>query len=287
MRVLVLGGTGMLGHASFRVFAGQPGLEAFATLRSEAGRRHFGPELQDGLVTGVDVLDQDALTAALARVRPQLVVNCVGLIKQLGHAKDPLAALPINALFPHRLSRLCALAGARLVHVSTDCVFQGDRGPYTEADRPDADDLYGRSKLMGEVDEPHAITLRTSIIGRELGSRHGLVDWFLGERDPVRGFTRAVFSGLPTVELARVIVEHVIPNPQLHGVWQVSSAPISKHDLLVLVRDAFGRDTRIDPDPSLVIDRSLDSTRFREATGYRPPAWPALVAAMRAQGDFT
>jgi dTDP-4-dehydrorhamnose reductase len=233
----------------------------------------------------VDVLDSDALTAALARVRPDVVVNCVGLVKQLGSAKDPLAALPLNAMFPHRLARLCELLGARVVHVSTDCVFRGDRGMYTERDTPDADDLYGRSKLLGELDELNAVTLRTSIIGRELGSRNGLVDWFLNETGGVRGFTRAIFSGLTTDELSRVILERVLPQPQLRGVWQVSVAPITKYDLLVLLRDTYGRSTTITPDHSLVLDRSLDSTRFRDATGYVPPAWPAMIETMRAQGE--
>jgi dTDP-4-dehydrorhamnose reductase len=285
VKVLVLGGSGMLGHAAYRAFAAAPGVKAFATLRGDAARRHFPPALQSGLIGGVDVLDGDALAAALIRTRPDTVVNCVGVVKQLGRAKDPLAVLPLNALLPHRLARLCALLGARLVHISTDCVFCGDRGGYTEADRPDADDLYGRSKLLGEVDEPHAVTLRTSIIGRELESRHGLVEWFLGQSGTVRGFTRAVFSGLTADELARVILRHVLPNPGLRGIWQVSTAPITKHDLLVLLREAYGRDVRIEPDPSLELDRSLDSTRFREATGYAPPDWPAMIQAMRAEGE--
>jgi dTDP-4-dehydrorhamnose reductase len=285
MKLLVLGGSGMLGHTAYRIFAASPGVEAYATLRGDRARRHFPESLQAGLISGVDVLDTDALTTVMGEIRPNVVVNCVGLVKQLAAAKDPLAALPINAVFPHRLSRLCALLGARLVHISTDCVFRGDRGMYKDDDFADADDLYGRSKLLGEVDAPHAITLRTSIIGRELAGAHALVDWFLAQSGTVRGFTRAIFSGLTTDELARVILRHVLPNHGLHGVWQVSVTPISKYDLLALLRDAFGRDTKINPDPSLVLDRSLDSTRFREATGYVPPDWHNMIAAMRAQGE--
>jgi dTDP-4-dehydrorhamnose reductase len=284
-RVLILGGSGMLGHMVFRVLAAAPEIDAFATLRGDAARRFFGAALQDRLVGGVDALDTDALTACLARLRPQVVVNCVGLVKQLGAATDPLAALPVNALLPHRLARLCALLGARLVHVSTDCVFRGDRGGYTERDRPDAEDLYGRSKLLGEVDAPHAVTLRTSIIGRELGTRHGLVEWFLGAAGPVRGFTRAVFSGLTTGELARVILRHVLPDRALNGVLHVAAAPVSKHDLLLLLREAYGRDTEILPDAGPAIDRSLDGSLFRAATGYVAPPWPEMIRAMRAEGD--
>lgn len=286
MKVLILGGTGMLGHTAFRVLSASPGIEAFATVRAASARRHFPEALHARLIPGVDVLDADALAGVLATVRPDAVVNAVGLIKQLGSAKDPLAALPLNALFPHRLARLCALGGARLVHVSTDCVFRGDRGMYLESDAPDAEDLYGRSKLLGEVDAENAVTLRTSIIGRELGGRNGLVDWFLGEAGPVKGFTRAVFSGLTTDELSRVILRHVLPDASLRGVFHVSAAPIDKFALLGLLKAEWGRATEILPDAALALDRSLDSTRFRARTGWAPPDWPAMIRTMhQVQGD--
>ncbi len=274
----------MLGHTAYRLLSAEPGIEAFATVRSDSVLRYLQPSLHAGLSTGVDVLDIDALLSALARVRPDVVVNCVGLVKQLGAANDPLSALPLNSLFPHRLARVCALLGARLVHLSTDCVFRGDKAAYTEDTTPDAYDLYGRSKLLGEVDEPHVVTLRTSIVGRELGSRHGLVEWFLGALGPVRGFTRSVFSGLTTDELTRIIIRHVLPNSNLRGVWHVSADAINKHDLLLLLRGAYGLTTTVEPDDSVVLDRSLDSTRFRAATGYTPPSWPAMIEAMRALG---
>lgn len=274
----------MLGNAVLRVFAGSPGYSVRGTVRSGASARLLPADLADRLVVGVDVENFDSLSAAFAETRPELVVNCIGLVKQLSAADDPLQALPINAMLPHRLARLCQIVGARLVHVSTDCVFAGTRGLYREVDAPDAQDLYGRSKLLGEVDYPHAITLRTSIIGHELASAHGLVGWFLAQHGPVRGFSRAVFSGLPTVELARVIRDHVLPRPELHGLYHVSAEPIDKHTLLGLVREAYGKTIDITPDERLVIDRSLDSTRFREATGFTPKPWPALVQAMRDFG---
>jgi dTDP-4-dehydrorhamnose reductase len=216
-----------------------------------------------------------------AKVKPHVVINCIGLIKQLAEADDPLSAIPINALLPHRLARLCDVAGARLVHMSTDCVFAGTKGMYTEADMSDAKDLYGRSKYLGEVDYPHAITLRTSIIGHELSGAHSLVGWFLAQQGSVRGFRRAIFSGLPTVELARVIRDHVIPHPELRGLYHVSAEPINKFDLLTLVARAYGKTIDITPDDKLAIDRSLDSSRFRQATGYQPEPWPELVRRMR------
>lgn len=285
MKVLVLGVTGMLGNAVFRRLAERSEVSIAGTARSTAAYRYFDPALHDRIVTGVDVENFDSVVDALARTRPEVVVNAVGLIKQLQVAKDPLNALPINAILPHRLARLCAATNARLIHVSTDCVFSGERGNYVEADRPDADDLYGRSKLLGEVDYPNAVTLRTSIIGHELGdAHHALVDWFLSQSGKTRGFTRAIFSGVPTVELADVILDNVLPNPQLHGLYHVSAAPISKFDLLQLVARKYAKSIDIEADDRLVIDRSLDSTRFRQATGYEPAGWPDLIEKMRQFG---
>ncbi|WP_370262356.1 dTDP-4-dehydrorhamnose reductase family protein [Limnobacter sp.] len=279
-KVLVLGVTGMLGNAVFRLFSQSQGFETHGTARSTAGLRHFDEALRPRIHVGIDVEQQDHLVQLFSRVRPGVVINCIGLVKQLAEAGDPLAALPINALLPHRLARLASLAGARLVHVSTDCVFTGRQGLYKESDAPDALDLYGRSKLLGEVDEPNAVTLRTSIIGHELSSAHSLVGWFLAQEGCVRGFTRAVFSGLPTVELAKVIRDHVLPRTDLRGLWHVSSEPITKYDLLQLVKRAYGKAIEIVPDKKLVIDRSLDSSRFRAETGWQPANWTELVDSM-------
>jgi dTDP-4-dehydrorhamnose reductase len=189
----------------------------------------------------------------------------------------------VNAMLPHRLSRYCATQGSRLVHISTDCVFAGTRGNYRESDTPDATDLYGQSKLIGEVrDERHAITLRSSIIGHELQSRYALIDWFLSQQDRVRGYTRAIFSGVPVAEMARIIGEIVLPRPELHGLYHVAAAPVSKYELLRLVAAEYGKTIEIVPDDSVVIDRSLNGDRFTHATGYVAPPWPDLVRLMRA-----
>lgn len=278
-RILILGVSGMLGNAMLRVMA--EGGAAWGTARSERAKAHFAPALAERIITGVDVENVDALASVFAQVKPNVVINCIGLVKQLQAADNPLAALPINALLPHRLARLCAMMEARLVHVSTDCVFNGAKGNYLESDFPDATDLYGRSKLLGEVDYPHAITLRTSIIGHELSSAHGLVGWFLSQSGTVKGFTRAIFSGLPTVELSRIVRDVVLPRPELRGVYHVAAEPIAKYDLLNLVKTIYGTGHEIVPDDRLVIDRSLNGGRFHQATGYVAPAWPELVTRMR------
>lgn len=279
-KILVLGASGMLGNAVFRYFATQTRHDVVGIVRSSGSIGRLPAELRDRIAPGGDIEDIDALVRMFDRWRPTLVINCVGLVKQLDDAKDPLAAIPVNAVLPHRLARLCALVDARLVHLSTDCVFSGHKGMYVESDLPDARDVYGRTKLLGEVDYPHALTLRTSIIGHELAGAHSLVCWFLEQQGATRGFSRAVFSGFPTVEIARIIDEHVLPNPALHGLYHLSAEPIDKFALLTLVARIYGKAIRIDPDPTLVIDRSLDSTRFRDATGFRPESWPTLIRRM-------
>ena len=281
MKVMIIGASGMLGNAMFRTFAAVEGFKVTGTVRNLIARRWFEDSKQNNLLHGVEVEQADSLTNAFRVIKPDLVINCVGVVKQLAAADDPLITLPINALLPHRLAALCEIAGARLVQISTDCVFSGARGNYVESDFPDADDLYGRSKLLGEVDYPNAITLRTSIIGHELSGARSLVNWFLAQEGSVKGYTRAVFSGLPTVVLAELVRDLVAPRPDLHGLYHVAAAPITKFDLLGLVADAYGKAIEIVPSDALVIDRSLDATRFNVATGYTPPAWPALIARMR------
>lgn len=280
MRVLVLGASGMLGNAMLRVMAQSKDLEVWGTARSPAVRGKFDSVLSKRILVGVDVENMDSLISLLAEVRPSVVVNCVGLVKQLADGNDPLVALPINALLPHRLARLCELTHARLVHISTDCVFSGRQGGYMESDVADADDLYGRSKFLGEVDYSHAVTLRTSIIGHELSSAHGLIGWFLSQEGTIKGYTNAIFSGLPTYELAAVIRDLVLPRPELRGVYHVAADPISKFELLRLVNKQYGKGLVIEPDEKLKINRSLNAARFRDTTGYIAPQWPQLVAGM-------
>ena len=282
--VLVLGASGMLGNTVLRYFSQRPDYSTFGSVRSSGSLRLLPQASRGHVFCGLNVENSDSVLELFDKVRPDVVVNCIGVVKQLAEAEDPLTAIPINSLLPHRLLRMCKLVQARLVHISTDCVFAGTKGRYREDDVADARDLYGLSKLLGEVDDVQAITLRTSLIGHELDSAHGLLNWFLSQRGRTRGFTRAIFSGLPTVELARVLHDYVIPRAQLRGIYHVAADPISKHDLLNLVARVYGTRTEIEPDGALVIDRSLDGSRFREHTGYVAPKWPALVTAMREFG---
>ncbi len=282
MRVLVLGAAGMLGHKLMQVLSAR--FEMVGTVRRGAASFADHP-VRGGvrLIGGVQAEVDDGIIRAMAEVRPEVVINAIGLIKQLPGAKDPIASITINSLFPHRVAQLCGAAGARLFHISTDCVFSGRRGNYTEQDETDGLDLYGRSKLLGEVDRPGAVTLRTSIIGRELETTSGLIEWFISHRGrEVKGFAGAIYAGLTTPVLARLIGELIESHSDLYGLWQVSSEPISKYNLLQMVNDAMGLGITIHRDERFVCDLSLNSERFRKATGFRPPSWQEMVAELAA-----
>lgn len=287
MKILVLGATGMLGSTMFQGLQINKDFEVWGTLRNKSGLNYFPGQCHNKLIYNIDVLDQDLLLNVFDTIKPDLVVNCVGLIKQLSSANDPLIVLPINSILPHRLAKLCSITGARLVHISTDCVFSGKKGCYRELDLSDAEDLYGKSKFIGEVTElPHAVTLRTSIIGHELNSNYALIDWFLSQKENVKGYTKAIYSGLPTIELVRVIRDFVIPHPELSGLYHVASKPISKYDLLNLVAEIYGKNTTVIPDDTIFIDRSLNAQRFTDAYGYIAPEWPHLIELMHQSSSL-
>lgn len=283
MRILIVGGDGMLGHRLLRHFA--PRHDTRVTLRQPLeAYRAFG--LFDGAnaYDAIDVRDVGKIQRALSDFRPEAVVNAAGVVKQRASADDGVLSIEVNSIFPHLLARMCRAGGARLVHISTDCVFSGGKGNYAETDRPDPVDTYGFSKLLGEVDSPGALTLRTSMIGTELSRKTGLLEWFLSQRGKmIKGYRKAIFSGFCTAELARIIERLLVAHPAAAGLYHVSSAAISKLDLLSALNRRLGLGVRIVPDDAVVCDRSLDSTRFRSEFGYRPPTWDTMLDELAAE----
>jgi len=282
VRILILGGDGMLGHQLLKYLASR--YEIRVTLRQDlAAYVSFGLFHQGNAYASIDVRSVDRLTEVLADFKPQMVINAVGIVKQCPTALESIPSLEINSLLPHRLAVLCKAVGARLVHLSTDCVFSGRKGNYQESDVSDAEDLYGKSKFLGEVHDPPCLTLRTSIIGRELIRKRGLLEWFLAQKGHVKGFRKAIFSGFTTLEMARIIERMLLHYPQACGVYQVSSEPITKYDLLLLFREKMGHDVEIWPDEIFHCDRSLDSTRFRREFNYSPPSWEEMIDELSTQ----
>ena len=270
----------MLGHKLYQILS--PQYETWATFRRPAEVAAELPVYADApadvLVGGVNAFDFHSIVRTFRHVRPDVVVNCIGIIKQLQEARDPVVSLTINSLLPHRLADLCGVAGARFIHMSTDCVFSGRQGRYTESDAPDAQDLYGQSKLLGEVDRPGCLTLRTSLIGRDFRKQTGLLEWFLSQRGrTVNGYRRMIFSGIPTKRFAEIIGALIERRPDVEGLYHVASAPISKCDLLTKIRDRLKLDIEIEAIDGPICDRSLDGSRFVKAMGYPIPAWDDLI----------
>jgi len=277
MRILILGGDGMLGHQLLLALRSRHDVRV--TLRQDraayTGHRLFE---KGEPYFGVDARDDTRLLEAVGDFMPQAIVNCVGIVKQRAQAKASIPSLEINALLPHRLALVAKAVGCRLVHLSTDCVFTGRDGGYTEESVPDAEDLYGQTKLLGEIDGPGCITLRTSIIGREIKQKTGLIEWFLSQQgNTVQGFRHAIYSGFTTLEMARIIEKLLVEYPAANGLYHVSSEPISKYDLLVKFNASLNLKIAVEPQDEFRCDRSLDSTRFRKEFGYRPPSWDEMI----------
>ena len=270
----------MLGHKLYQRLYGI--LDIFATIRGSFDEvTRFGIFDREGIIENVDLTSEPDIQRAIDISRPDAVINAAGVIKQRPWSKDVFATLTINSILPQRLAGLGQAHGFRTINISTDCVFSGAKGNYLESDPPDSQDLYGISKRLGEITGENCLTLRTSIIGRELETRRSLVEWFLSNRGGnVNGFSRAIYSGFPTIVFADIISNLLMNFPQLSGIYHVSSDPIDKCTLLELLNKAYDANVKIEPDNTFVIDRSLDSSRFRQETLFDPLAWVNMIEIM-------
>lgn len=280
MKVLIIGATGMLGYSLFQNLSDAAHLDVYGTVRSIEGKEKFYGDCDDRLFKGVDVNNLVTIELVLKAIRPDVVINCIGLIKQHSISNQHVEAIAINSLLPHQLARLCENYSSKLIHFSTDCVFDGTKGLYSENDTPDALDLYGRTKCLGEVDYAPHLTLRTSIIGHELDSSVSLVDWFLSQENSTKGFSKAIFSGLPTYFISRLLIEKILPASGLYGLYQLSVEPIDKFTLLNIIAEYYGKNIKIIESTDLQIDRSLNSERLRNALNLEIPSWNTLVSEM-------
>jgi len=287
MRILILGAAGMLGHRLCSLLTDR--FEVWGTFHSDGrGDERYHVLPPECMITRVDAQNFTSVSSAIERVEPDAIVNCIGIVKQRDEAKQAVPSIQVNALFPHQLADLCVERGIRVVQISTDCVFSGFRGNYSEIDVPDPVDLYGRTKLLGELNRPGCLTLRTSIIGWQLNTFSSLLSWFALQRNKhIKGYRKAIYSGFSTTVLTQLIGDILQTRPDLNGVYQVSSEPISKFDLLVKLRDMLGwNDIAIEPDDQFFCDRSLSSTRFTTTTGWRSPTWEAMLKGLASEWPY-
>lgn len=281
IRILVLGATGLIGSTLFKALSKNAKLSVFGSVRDSKATLFFPSPLAENLICDVEASSYKKWWSTFKNLKPDIVINCIGVTKHVAGGGDPLVTIPVNSYFPHFLDSLCRTNKVRLIHISSDCVFSGIRGAYLECDIPDATDFYGESKALGELKDGPAVTLRTSTIGHELYSSIGLLDWFLGQKDSCQGYKEAYFSGVTTLELAKIIEQYILPNPELHGLYHVGAHKISKFDLLTQIASIYGKKIEIIPNNTFRIDRSLNSDRFYKATGYTPPSWTQLIKWMR------
>ncbi|MEI6690169.1 MAG: SDR family oxidoreductase [bacterium] len=280
-RIIVLGASGMLGHKVFETLSKNREFDVYGTVTSKNSFAGLLPNIFDlKIFDGVYANKIDTVESIIKSLHPDIVINCIGIIKQ-NKSSNIRDCIEINALFPHLVSELCEKNNCRFITIATDCVFDGKSGNYHEDDEPTCHDVYGMTKYLGEVsDRTNTLTLRTSIIGHELSSNISLINWFLSQEATVKGYKKAIFSGLTTLEFSRLLINKIIPNDKLFGLHHISARPISKHDLLTIVAEIYQKKIIISADESIEIDRSLDSDKFKISIDYDVPSWNKLIFDM-------
>ena len=281
MKVLVLGAAGMLGHKLVQQL--KVDFDVAATIRqSKEYYSDISIFQQVKLIEEVNAENFDSISSAIDYFNPDVVLNCIGVVKQLKEVNSPIHTITINALLPHKIREICLKIGCRFIQFSTDCVFSGKKGYYTEEDQPDPVDLYGKTKLLGEVSGANNLTVRTSILGHELSRHTSLIDWFLSQRgNKIKGFDKAIYNGLTTLALSQIVKDILINHRDLQGLYHISSDPISKYELLKMVNHTYSSNVTIDRDVNFLCDRSLDNTRFRAKTGIITVSWEDMIKDMK------
>lgn len=287
MKIMVFGGTGMLGHRLWLDLSKDHSV--YGTIRTPGSSWKLLSSIDNQFVINqINIHDERKLSQALHKIRPDVVINAIGIIKQIDESKNHILSMQVNSLFPHQLAKICNDIGARMISFSTDCVFDGTKGHYNEDDYPSAKDLYGKSKMMGEVDYlANTLTIRTSIIGRELEPKGSLIDWFLSqEGKKIKGFANALYTGFPTGTISKILNNIILKSPNLSGIYHISSDPISKYDLLLLVKELYDCHVDIEKECEFCQDRSLDSSKFRKETNFSPPQWSELIKDLRGYDEL-
>ena len=283
MKLLILGSNGLLGNTLTKYFFEKNNYETFGFLRDTSKLKFFKRKYINRLIIIQDILNINDLRSKIKVLRPNVIINCIGQTNKItGQNLNNLENyININSLFPFRLKVICDEIQSRLIHLSSDCVFSGEKGFYSERDNPDPIDVYGKSKLLGELDSENIITIRKSVIGHELDSKKGLLEWFLNQEGNVEGYKEAIFSGITALELARIIDMYILPNKNIKGIIHLSGEPISKYDLLKIIANQYNKIINIKPNKEIKIDRSLNSEYFKKVTGYKSIPWPLLIKSMK------
>ncbi len=282
MKILILGSNGLLGNTITKYFLQKEDIQTYATIRDYSKLELFNNKYHKNFLIINDILDFEETKKTLKKIKPDILINCLGITNKENLLKPSQIenCISINSLFPHMLQRICLELGTRIIHFSSDCIFSGRKGFYSENDIPDPPDIYGKSKLLGELNYENTLTIRKSVIGHELVSKKGLLEWFLAQKDFVHGYKNVIFSGLTVLELARVIDNYVLPRRDLKGILNLAGESISKFDLLKIIADIYKKSAQIIPNEKIQINRTLNGSQFNNLTGYKMKSWPSLIRSM-------
>lgn len=278
MRILIFGAGGMIGHRMFKTLKKQ-GHEVFGTLKKDLKEYdQFNIFKKSEIVTHLDVLDSKYVIESLNQIQPDVVLNCVGITLRKPEITDEAYCTKVNAEFPHLLDRWCTENKKYLIHFSTDCVFSGKDGPYTEDSVKSATDIYGRTKAAGEVSSAYSLTLRGSMIGLELFGKTELLEWALSQKgQTIKGYSQAIYSGITTNLMGDLVSKIIAKPPFLTGLYQVSSDPISKYDLLVLINKVFNLNMTILKEEAHATSKVLISKKIQNQIGFICPGWNEML----------
>ena len=277
----------MLGHMLVRVLSEHH--QVIGTTSSKYDSKSPLARILDkaNWIDQVDVRNWQTVESAINHSKPNVLINCVGVIKQKMDSGNIMDAILINSLVPHQLAATCEKLDIRFIHFSTDCVFEGTPGIKYTSYTPNATDLYGTTKRLGEVNYAPAITLRTGFVGRQLSGAEGLFEWVLSQKGKaVSGYQNAIYSGLTTMALSRVIQQVIEVQPTLSGLYQVASNRINKFDLITQLNESLQLDLSIAKNTEFMCDRSMDGTEFTNSTNIQIPSWEEMLTEFAADQDF-
>jgi len=278
MKILILGGNGMIGHKMYQVLS-KNYLDTWVLFKKQIDQINFSEIFnKDKVIENFDLIQFDKLKIILDNISPDVIINAAGVTIRRGINDDMYKSILINSALPHFLDNWTKINNKRLIHFSTDCVFSGKKDFYTEASVTDAEDTYGKTKALGEVVSKNSVTLRGSMIGRELENKTELLEWFLNQnKTTVNGYTNVIYSGITTFRMANYVDKIIRDFPDMHGIYNVSSNSITKYELVNLFNSYFNNESSIIPDNSYTSNKDLDSSKFYKDTGLIKPNWKELV----------
>lgn len=271
----------MIGNCLFKYLSLKKEYNVYGFVRNKITLNEENSLINKANILEVKILRNNNFKKIIQDLNPQVIINCIGIVKQNPLINNITLTIELNSLFPHNLNNICREINCRLIQLSSDCVFSGRKGNYQEKDYADANDIYGRSKFFGEINDINCLTIRTSFIGHELKNKWGLLSWFISQDKKVNGFKNAIYSGLTTLEIAKIIYDFVLPNKNLNGLYHIASKPIDKFSLLEIINEIYEKNIKINKDYSLIIDKSLDYSKFRDVTGYEPIEWECALKELK------